>query len=83
MNCPRCNGHNTIFKAAIKPLATDVSISESCDALWTHPDTIGPHTAVPLHLFLGAQHVTASLDLLTEGELDALRGEDSLSYLET
>ncbi len=80
MNCPPCNGHNTVFNAAIKLLATDVYIRESCDALWAHPDTIGPYTAVPPQLFFGAQHMAASPDLLTEEELAALQGEDSLSY---
>jgi hypothetical protein len=55
-----------------------VYVCESCDALWTHPDIIGPHTAVPIQLFFSAQQLTLSAELLGEKEYHWDRTPDPL-----
>lgn len=81
MNCPKCDGQNAIFRATIRSLAARVYVCERCDALWTHPDTIGPSTAIPLKLFLGAQHIPPSADVLENKDHHWDRASDPLQEL--
>ena len=51
MECPRCNS-GTVCKAAAATLPADLYVCDSCEALWLHPQSIGPSTYVGLNLYL-------------------------------
>jgi AAA+ superfamily predicted ATPase len=54
MICPRCPGKGVVYRATVRGSGAEVYVCDTCKALWTHPQAIGPATFVDLDLFLQA-----------------------------
>ena len=73
MECPRC-GNGTVCKATVAALPVDLYVCDGCEALWLHPQAIGPATYVRLEMYLQSQDIAGGRAAL--GELDRTWDED-------
>lgn len=66
MHCPRCQASESVCKATVRDLGIDVHVCRACQALWTHPEAIGPATFIDLRLFLESHGVVGHWSALID-----------------